>query len=48
MALYKISFTAEKTHKVAAIYNDDLNYDNKPYVYDEYLEALSIGINGKT
>ena len=47
MALVQNKFHTEKTHKVAAIYNDDLNYDNKPYVYDEYLESFSIGINGK-
>ena len=47
MALIQNKFQESKTHKVAAIFNDDLNYSNKPYVYDEYLEALSIGVNGK-
>lgn len=35
-----------KTKKVAAIFNDDLNYDNRDYVYDEYLESLIIGTGG--
>ncbi len=47
MAIIQNKFQESKTHKVAAIFNDDLNYDNKPYVYDEYLEALSVGVNGR-
>ena len=35
-----------KTKKVAAIFNDDLNYDNKEYIYDEYLESFIIGTGG--
>jgi|TARA_B110000908_G_scaffold133935_1_gene158170 lipopolysaccharide biosynthesis glycosyltransferase len=47
MAIIQNKFQQGKIGKVAAIYNDDLNYDNKPYVYDEYLEALSVGIGGR-
>ena len=47
MKIIQNKFQDSKTHKVAAIFNDDLNYANKPYVYDEYLEALGIGCNAK-
>jgi lipopolysaccharide biosynthesis glycosyltransferase len=47
MQIIQNKFQTEKVHKVAAIYNDDLNYENKNYVYDEYLEAFTIGSGGK-
>lgn len=47
MTIIQNKFQESKTHKVAAVFNDDLNYTNKPYVYDEYLEALSVGSKGK-
>ena len=47
MKIIQNKFQQGKTAKVAAIFNDDLNYDNKSYVYDEYLEALSLGSGGK-
>jgi lipopolysaccharide biosynthesis glycosyltransferase len=40
-------FQDTKTHRVAAIFNDDLNYETRDYVYDEYLEAFAIGSDGK-
>lgn len=36
-----------KTKKVAAIFNDDIDYTDKPYMYDEYLQAMSIGVQGR-
>jgi lipopolysaccharide biosynthesis glycosyltransferase len=47
MKIIQNKFQEGKTHKVAAIFNDDLNYTNKPYVYDEYLEAFSLGSSGR-
>ena len=47
MKIIQNKFQQGKTAKVAAIFNDDLNYDEKTYVYDEYLEAFSLGCNGK-
>jgi lipopolysaccharide biosynthesis glycosyltransferase len=47
MKIIQNKFQQEKTAKVAAIFNDDLNYNGKNYVYDEYLEAFSLGCNGK-
>lgn len=47
MKIIQNKFQSSKAHKVAAVFNDDLNYTNKSYVYDEYLEALSVGCNGK-
>lgn len=40
-------FQDVKTHRVAAIFNDDLNYETRDYVYDEYLEAFAIGSSGR-
>jgi lipopolysaccharide biosynthesis glycosyltransferase len=47
MTIIQNKFQQGKTAKVAAIFNDDLDYKNKSYVYDEYLEAFSLGANGK-
>jgi lipopolysaccharide biosynthesis glycosyltransferase len=47
MKIIQNKFQTEKAKKVAAIFNDDLNYDGKAYVYDEYLEAFSLGCGGK-
>jgi lipopolysaccharide biosynthesis glycosyltransferase len=47
MKIIQNKFQQGKTAKVAAIFNDDLNYGGKTYVYDEYLEAFSLGCNGK-
>jgi len=47
MQIIQNKFQKGKTHKVATIFNDDLNYINKPYVYDEYLEAFAIGAPGR-
>ena len=47
MTIIQNKFQTGKTHKVATIFNDDLNYENKPYVYDEYLEAFAIGAPGR-
>ena len=46
MTIIQNKFQTGKTHKVATIFNDDLNYNNKDYVYDEYLEAFAIGAPG--
>ena len=45
MKIIQNKFQTEKVKKVATIFNDDLNYEGKPYVYDEYLESLAVGIN---
>jgi len=47
MAIIQNKFLTTKTHKVATVFNDDLNYDNKSYVYDEYLEAFALGAPGR-
>jgi len=47
MQIIQNKFQKGKTHKVATIFNDDLNYTNKSYVYDEYLEAFAIGAPGR-
>ena len=47
MKIIQNKFQDGKTNKVAAIFNDDLNYDKKDYVYDEYLEAFVLGCDGK-
>lgn len=40
-------FQDVKTHRVACIFNSDLNYETHDYVYDEYLEAFAVGADGK-
>ena len=47
MKIIQNKFQEGKTNKVAAIFNDDLNYNKKDYVYDEYLEAFILGCGGK-
>jgi len=47
MTIIQNKFLNTKTHKVATVFNDDLNYDNKSYVYDEYLEAFALGAPGR-
>ena len=47
MKIIQNKFQQGKTAKVAAIFNDDLSYKQKDYVYDEYLEAFVIGCGGK-
>ena len=47
MKIIQNKFQTGKTHKVATIFNDDLNYTNKDYVYDEYLEAFAVGAPGR-
>jgi len=46
MQIVQNKFQSGKTNKVAAIFNDELNY-RRDYVYDEYLEAFSLGCNGR-
>jgi lipopolysaccharide biosynthesis glycosyltransferase len=46
MKIIQNKFQEGKTNKVAAIFNDDLSYDKKDYVYDEYLEAFILGCGG--
>lgn len=46
MQIIQNKFQTGKTNKVAAIFNDDLNY-RRDYVYDEYLEAFSLGCKGR-
>jgi lipopolysaccharide biosynthesis glycosyltransferase len=36
-----------KIKKVAAIFNDEIEYTDKSYMYDEYLQAMSIGVQGR-
>tara|TARA_Y100000389_G_scaffold203712_1_gene253144 strand:- start:1132 stop:2892 length:1761 start_codon:yes stop_codon:yes gene_type:complete len=47
MKIIQNKFQKGKSTKVAAIFNDDLDYKMKSYVYDEYLEAFSLGVGGK-
>lgn len=45
MKIIQNKFAEGKTQKVAAIFNDDLS--NRTYEYDEYLQAFSLGCNGR-
>jgi lipopolysaccharide biosynthesis glycosyltransferase len=47
MKIIQNKFAEGKTSKVAAIFNDALNYDkNKDYVFDEYLQSFVYGCGG--
>ena len=46
MKIIQNKFAEGKTSKVAAIFNDDINY-SKGNLYDEYLQAFSYGCNGR-
>lgn len=48
MKIIQNKFAEGKTSKVAAIFNDDINYSkNDDYIYDEYLQSFVYGCGGK-